>query len=83
MPAQRLENAIPRMKRKGRLQEGSDADITVFDPEAIAERATYVSPARSSVGVRHVVVNGVLVLHDGTIVDGVAPGQWMPHPCSR
>ncbi|HEY8184357.1 MAG TPA: amidohydrolase family protein [Thermoanaerobaculia bacterium] len=83
MPAQRLENSIPRMKRKGRLQEGSDADITVFDPEAIAERATYESPARPSVGVRHVVVNGVLVLHDGTIVDGVAPGQWMRHPCSR
>jgi N-acyl-D-aspartate/D-glutamate deacylase len=70
------------MKRKGRVQEGSDADITIFDPETIAERATYEEPARRSTGVRYVIVNGVVVLENGEPVSGVAPGQWMRHGCA-
>ncbi|HEY3051823.1 MAG TPA: amidohydrolase family protein [Thermoanaerobaculia bacterium] len=80
MPAHRLEIAIPRMARKGRLQEGSDADITIFDPQQIRERATYTTPAQRSEGVRAVIVNGVLVMDQGKIVEGVAPGQWLRHP---
>ncbi len=83
LPAQRLEESVPRMRRKGRLQEGSDADLTLFDPEKIRERATYREPALRSEGVRYVVVNGVLVLDRGEPVEGVAPGQWLRHQCSE
>jgi N-acyl-D-aspartate/D-glutamate deacylase len=75
MPAQRLERATPAARKKGRLQEGADADIVVFDPNAIADRATYESPGVPSIGVRHVLVAGVSVARDGQIVTGVAPGR--------
>ena len=51
MPAQRLERATPAARRKGRIQEGADADVVVFDAQTIADRATYDKPAEPSVGV--------------------------------
>jgi len=80
LPAQRLERAVPRMARKGRLQVGMDADVTVFDPNTVRERATYAEPAQMSAGISYVIVNGTLVLDDGVIVEGVKPGQWLRHP---
>jgi dihydroorotase len=77
LPAQRVERAMPRMKRKGRLQVGSDADITVFDPATIRERATYKEPHLPSQGIRYVLVNGTLVLDNGEVAEGAAPGQWL------
>ena len=68
------------MARKGRLQVGMDADVTVFDPTTVQERATYGSPAQMSEGISYVIVNGTLVLDGGTIVEGVVPGQWLRHP---
>ena len=50
---------------RGRLVEGAFADIAVFDPETIADRATYEQPHTYAVGVRHVVVNGRAVVQDG------------------
>lgn len=80
LPARRLEKPIPRMARKGRLQVGMDADVTVFDPTTVRERATYADPAQMSEGISYVIVNGTLVLNGGTIVEGVVPGQWLRHP---
>ncbi|MGD2067730.1 MAG: amidohydrolase family protein [Gemmatimonadota bacterium] len=80
LPAQRLERSIPRMARKGRLQVGMDADITVFDPSTVRERATYAEPARMSAGFSWVLVGGTLVLDGGEIVEGVSPGRWLRHP---
>lgn len=82
LPASRLERAVPRMKLKGRLQVGMDADITVFDPESVRERATYSEPYHLSEGIMYVLVNGSLVMDGGRIVEegGVAPGQWLRHP---
>jgi len=70
------------MKRKGRLQVGMDADITVFDPASVRERATYQEPYHLSEGIMYVLVNGSLVMDSGRIVEegGVAPGQWLRHP---
>ncbi|MCH7642084.1 MAG: amidohydrolase family protein [Chloroflexi bacterium] len=79
LPAQRLEQSVPAMKKKGRLQVGADADITVFDFETIIERATYLHPYRYSAGVKYVIVNGAEVLRDGEIVPDVTPGKWMRH----
>jgi N-acyl-D-aspartate/D-glutamate deacylase len=75
MPAQRLESATAAARRKGRLQEGADADIVVFDAGTIVDRATYKEPRATSVGVRHVLVSGQPVVADGKIVEGVRPGR--------
>ena len=80
LPAQRLEKSIPGMARKGRLQIGMDADVTVFDPATVQERASYADPAQMSAGISHVIVNGMLVLDAGEIVEGAEPGEWLRHP---
>jgi len=80
LPAQRLEKSVPRMKQKGRLQVGRDADIVIFNPATVRERATYKDPHLPSEGIEFVIVNGTLVLDRGKIVEGVAPGQWLRHP---
>jgi dihydroorotase len=80
LPAERLENAIPAMSSKGRLQIGMDADVTIFDPAIVQERATYAKPAQMSAGISFVIVNGMLVLDDGEIVEGAEPGEWLRHP---
>ncbi len=75
MPAQRLESVSPQMRRKGRVQIGSDADITVFDPTRILDTATFEEDLSPSVGVEYVLVNGVFVVRDGENVQGARPGR--------
>ncbi len=75
MPAQRLESMSPQMRQKGRLKVGADADISVFDPGRVIDKATFENAARYSDGFRHVLVEGVFVVRDGKLQDGVAPGQ--------
>jgi dihydroorotase len=79
LPAQRMEKSIPGMKKMGRLQVGSDANITIFDPQTVGERATYKNPDLPSEGIEFVLVNGTLVLDRGRIVEGVAPRRWLRH----
>lgn len=74
VPAEILGEASPAMRRKGRLQVGADADITVFDPVAIADRATYRT-LRPSYGVRHVLVAGAAVVQDGRLLPDALPGR--------
>ncbi len=74
MPARRLEASVPQMRTKGRVKEGADADITVFDAERVIDRATYEKPAQASEGIIHVLVNGVPVVRRGALVQGVNPG---------
>ena len=75
MPAQRLESMSPQMRRKGRVKVGADADIAVFDPARVIDRATFENPAQYSNGFRYVLVGGRLVVRDGKLQDDVAPGQ--------
>ena len=70
MPADRLG-----MKNKGRIEVGADADITVFDPARVIDRATFEKPAQYSDGIPYVLVQGTLVVKDGALQEGVAPGQ--------
>ena len=75
MPAQRLEKATVSARRKGRMQEGADADIVVFDPATVTDRATYEHPKEHSTGMQFVLVNGVPVIAKGALVPGVLPGR--------
>ncbi len=75
MPARRLEPVAPQMKNKGRLKEGADADITVFDPNRIRDTATFEKGLSFSTGIDHVIVNGVPVVRDGNTVPHTFPGK--------
>jgi N-acyl-D-amino-acid deacylase len=72
------------LDRRGLLREGYFADVVVFDPKTIADRATYEKPHQYAVGVKHVLVNGVQVLKDGTHT-GAKPGRalWGPGRVER
>jgi len=75
MPAQRIESISPQMRQKGRLKVGADADISVFDPNRVIDKATFENPARYSEGFRYVMVEGTFVVRDGKLQEGVAPGR--------
>ena len=75
MPAERLEAISPQMKRKGRIQIGSDADITVFSADKIIDTANFESDLSYSTGVQYVLVNGQFVVWDGELVEGARPGR--------
>lgn len=73
-PAKRLQARVPRMAKKGRLEPGMDADIVVFNPDTVIDKATYTDPAQFSAGFAHVLVNGVVTLADGKFIEGAAGG---------
>jgi hypothetical protein len=75
MPAEMLERSTSEARQKGRLQEGTDADIVVFDAATISDRATFAKPMEPSVGVRYLVVGGTVVVDEGKIVPDVFPGR--------
>ncbi len=70
MPADRLG-----LKSKGRIQTGADADLTVFDPNTVIDRATFEKPAQYSEGIPYVLVAGRFVVKENQVQSGAAPGQ--------
>jgi N-acyl-D-amino-acid deacylase len=87
-----LEEAVRRLsglpasnlglEGRGLLKDGMFADVVVFDPAAIADRATFEKPHQYSVGVKHVLVNGVPVLRDREHT-GALPGRALKGPGAR
>jgi N-acyl-D-amino-acid deacylase len=67
---------------RGLLRRGAFADVAVFDPATVADRATYDQPHQYAVGMRHVLVNGVPVLRDGEHT-GATPGRALKGPGAR
>jgi N-acyl-D-aspartate/D-glutamate deacylase len=63
------------MKHKGRLQAGADADIDVFDPNTVIDKATFEKPAQFSYGFKYVLVGGRFVVRDGKLDESVLPGK--------
>jgi N-acyl-D-amino-acid deacylase len=66
--------AALRLVGRGLLREGYQADITIFDPETVADRATYDDPHQYAAGISTVIVNGVVVIDAGEHT-GALPGQ--------
>lgn len=75
LPAKRLESMSPQMRHKGRVKVGADADLAVFDPVTVIDKATFQKPAQYSEGFRYVLVDGTFVVRDGKLQEGVAPGK--------
>ena len=67
------------LDHRGFLKEGMFADVVVFDPATIADRATFEKPHQYAIGMKHVFVNGIQVLKDGEHI-GAKPGRalWGP-----
>jgi N-acyl-D-aspartate/D-glutamate deacylase len=80
MPAQMLERSTPTARQKGRLQEGADADIVVFDPQTITDRSTFEKPMEPSVGVHYELVGGTVLIDEGKLVPDVYPGRALLGP---
>ncbi len=80
VPAQRLETSVPQMRNKGRIKVGADADLTIFDPARVIDRATFAEPAVPSAGIVHVVVNGTFVVRDEALVPAATPGAAIRRP---
>lgn len=83
MPAEVLERSTPVARQKGRLQEGADADIVVFEAGTISDRSTFEKPMEPSVGVGYLVVGGTIVVDHGKIVPNVFPGRPLLGPGKR
>ena len=72
LPAQRLG-----WNERGVVAPGCVADLVVFDPQTIAEKATFLEPHQHSVGVDHVLIGGQFVLKAGKMT-GALPGRPLP-----
>jgi len=75
LPAKRLENISPMMRFKGRIQVGSDADITIFNPNTITDQASFEKGLKFSTGIEYVLVNGTIVLKNGKTQENIYAGQ--------
>jgi N-acyl-D-aspartate/D-glutamate deacylase len=81
-PARRLERRAPAMAAKGRLRVGADADLTVFDPATVIDRATYENAGIPSAGIPYVVVGGEVVVDRGELTEA-RPGRAIRAPLTR
>jgi N-acyl-D-glutamate deacylase len=72
----------PMMAKKGRIQVGADADIIVFDPKTVAEKATFKEACQTSEGMKHVLVNGTLLIRDEQLDTEAFPGKAVRRPIS-
>jgi N-acyl-D-amino-acid deacylase len=73
-PAQKLG-----LRDRGLVKKGNWADLAIFDPNRVADRATYVSPHQYPEGIPHVLVRGVFVVRDG-LHTGARPAGVLPRP---
>ena len=69
------EMGLKAMQVRGRIQKGMVADITMFDPETVRDNSTYAKGTLPSTGIKHVIVNGTIVMKDQKPLKGVNPGQ--------
>lgn len=75
-----LGKSTPMMRKKGRIQVGTDADILVFDPKTVADLATFKEPCQTSAGIKHVLVNGSFLIRDEQLDTEAFPGKAVRRP---
>ncbi len=76
LPAKFLEeNGVEQMAQKGRIQEGADADIVIFDPITVTDNSTMKQGAMPATGIPYVLVNGTVVVKDSKVLKDVYPGK--------
>ena len=75
LPAEVLQGVVPAMRRKGRVQAGTDADLVVFDEMRVTDQATYAASTQTSSGIAHVIVGGTFVVRDHQLVPDAMPGR--------
>ncbi len=78
-PARLLERRTPAMANKGRIRAGADADLTIFDPATVIDRATYEDASIPSNGIPYVVVGGQVVVDRGQLTKA-RPGRAVRAP---
>jgi len=78
-PARRLEKRTPAMSAKGRIRVGADADLAIFNPATVIDRATYEDASIPSAGIPYVIVGGQAVV-DGGEVTTARPGRAVRAP---
>ena len=83
LPARRLEGFAPAFRKKGRIQPGADADLTLFDPLRVAARATYQAPYQEAEGLVHVIVGGIPVIRNGALLPDRFPGKRLSAPARQ
>lgn len=68
------DTGLDAMQKRGRLQEGMIADITIIDPETITDNATYAKGTLPTTGIPYVIVNGTIVVRDSKVLKDITPG---------
>lgn len=81
-PARFIEDMVPDMRKRGRIQPGMIADIAIFDPATVTENSDYEAGKNGlpTTGIPYVIVNGTVVVSDSTVLEGVFPGQPIRNP---
>src|SRR5262249_335598 len=77
LPAERVRTAAPMMARKGRGAVGADADLTIFGPATVIDRATFSNPRQPSAGIPYVIADGAGGVRRGRVDAGVSAGSGM------
>lgn len=75
IPIKIVEKRVPALAKKGRIQEGCDADIIVFDPETVTDKATFEHMNQAALGMQYVLVNGAFVIYQGQLETAARPGK--------
>ena len=75
LPAKRFEGISPVFAKKGRIEIGAHADLTIFDAATIQDHGTYENPYQESTGVEYIFIGGKMVIYKGAILKDIFMGQ--------
>jgi hypothetical protein len=77
-----IEDMVPDMRVRGRVQPGMVADITIFDPATVTDNSDYPvgKAALPSTGIPYVIINGTIVVKESKVLKDVYPGQPIRNP---